>query len=81
MNEWRKIHINSISMTGIGFTTLTRNDLRKNDSLMVKITLDDREKSKIEKTAVVKWAQGRDIGCSFIEKDEYDRVLGFYLMP
>jgi hypothetical protein len=81
MNEWRKMRINSISITGIGFTTLNRNDLTKNDSLMVKITLGDREKSKIEKRAVVKWVQGRDIGCRFIETDEYDKVLGFYLMP
>ena len=81
MNEWRKMRINSISMTGIGFTTLNRNDLKKNDSLMVKITLDDRGKSKIGKRAVVKWVQGRDIGCSFIETDEYDKILGFYLMP
>jgi hypothetical protein len=68
-------------MTGIGFTTLNRNDLAKNDRLMVKIPLDGRKKSKIEKRAVVKWIKGKDIGCSFIETDEYDRVLGFYLMP
>lgn len=68
-------------MTGVGFTTLNRNDLRKNDRLMVKISLDDREKSKIEKKAAVKWVEDRDIGCSFIETDKYDKVLGFYLMP
>jgi hypothetical protein len=66
-NEWLKMRIDSISMTGIGFTTLNRNDLRKNDRLMVKISLDGRGKSKIEKMAVVKWVRGRDIGCSFIE--------------
>lgn len=49
INEWLKMRINNISMTGVGFTTLNRNDLRKNDRLMVKIPLDDREKSKIEK--------------------------------
>jgi hypothetical protein len=81
INEWRKMRIDSISMTGIGFTALNRNDLRKNDRLMVKIPLDDREKSKIEKRAVVKWVQDRDIGCSFIETDKYDKALGFYLMP
>jgi hypothetical protein len=68
-------------MTGVGFTTLNRNDLRKNDRLMVKISLDDREKSKIEKRAVVKRVQDRDIGCRFIESDPYDKILGFYLMP
>jgi hypothetical protein len=68
-------------MNGIGFTTLNRSDLKKNDRLRVKIPLDGREKSQIEKTAVVKWIQGRDIGCSFIETDKYDKILGFYLMP
>jgi hypothetical protein len=80
-NEWIKVRINNISITGVGFTTLNRNYLRKGDRLKVKISLDDREKSKIEKSAVVKWVQDRDIGCSFIEKDKYDKVLGFYLMP
>ena len=61
------MRIDSISMTGVGFTTLNSNDLKKDDKLMVKISLDGREKSKIEKMAVVKWVQGRDIGCSFIE--------------
>ncbi|MBU4443911.1 hypothetical protein KJ656_02360 [bacterium] len=81
MNEWLKMRIDSISMTGVGFTTLNRDDLRKNDRLMMKIFLDDREKSKIEKRAVVKWVQGRDIGSSFVETDKYDKILGFYLMP
>ena len=81
INEWLKIRIDNISMTGVGFTTLNRNDLRKNDRLMVKISLDDREKSKIEKSAVVKCVQDRYIGCRFIESDPYDKALGFYLMP
>jgi hypothetical protein len=81
MNEWLKMRLNSISMNGIGFTTLNRNYLTKNDRLMVKIPLDGRKKSQIEKKAVVKWIQGRDIGCSFIDTDEYDKALGFYLMP
>ena len=81
INEWIKVRINNISITGVGFITLNRNYLRKDDRLMVKIFLDDREKSKIEKSAVVKWVEDRDIGCSFIEIDKYDKVLGFYLMP
>ena len=39
MNEWRKMRINSISMNGIGFTTLNGNGLKINDRLMVKIFL------------------------------------------
>lgn len=81
INEWLKMCIDSISITGVGFTTLNRNYLRKGDRLVVKISLDDREKSKIEKRAVVKWVQDRDIGCNFIETDKYDKILGFYLMP
>ena len=81
MNEWIKVRINNISITGVGFITLSRNYLRKGDRLVVRISLDDRGKSKIEKSAVVKWVQDRYIGCSFIEIDKYDKVLGFYLMP
>ena len=80
MNEWVKMRLNSISMNGIGFTTLNGNGLTINDRLMVKIFLGGGYKSQIEKTAVVRWVQDRDIGCSFSETDEYDKILGFYLM-
>jgi hypothetical protein len=79
--EWIKVRINNISMTGVGFITLNRNYLRKDDRLVVRISLDDSEKSKIEKSAVVECVQDRYIGCRFIELDEYDKILGFYLMP
>ena len=81
MNEWIKVRINNISITGVGFITLNRNYLRKGDRLVVRIFIDDREKSKIEKSADVKWVQDRYIGCRFIESDQYDKILGFYLMP
>jgi len=81
MNEWIKVRMNNISITGVGFITLNRNYLRKGDRLVVRISLDDREKSKIEKSAVVKWVQERYIVCRFIESDQYDKILGFYLMP
>ena len=81
MNEWIKVRINNISITGVGFITLNRNYLRKGDRLVVRIFIDDREKSNIEKSADVKWVQDRYIGCRFIESDQYDKILGFYLMP
>ena len=81
MGKWVKMGVDNISMTGVGFTTYKRNDLRKGDRLKVRISLDDREKSNIEKKAVVRWVHDRNVGCRFIESDQYDKVLGFYLMP
>lgn len=49
MNEWLKMLVDNISMTGLGFTIFKRNNLRKSNGLKVKISLDDREKSRIEK--------------------------------
>jgi hypothetical protein len=73
--------VNNISMSGVGFTTFKRNDIKKSDELMIRMSLDDREKSGIEKKVVVMWVHERNVGCKYSESDQYDKILGFYLMP
>ena len=81
MDEWLKMRVDNISLTGVGFTAFKKDDLRASDELMIRISLDDREKSRIEKRAVVRWVHDRNVGCRFNESDQYDKILGFYLMP
>ena len=78
--QWGKIHLENISLTGIEFVTLHMNRLKEGDEIKVAFTLDDKRHSKIEKNAVVRWVKDKHIGCQFTETDQYDKVLGFYLM-
>ena len=75
-----KMEIKDLSMTGLRFVTTSSHALREGDEVMVKFTLDDKNRSKIEKKAVVRWVQDREVGCHFLESVQYDKALGFYLM-
>ena len=78
--SWGKMRVDNISLNGIGFTSFNKNNLKKGDKISVKFTLDDKKHSEIEKTTVVRWVSNRSAGCKFTETDEYDRLIGFYLM-
>jgi hypothetical protein len=75
-----KMQVRDLSMTGIRFVTAVAHHLRKGDEVVLKFTLDDRNRSKIEKNAVVRWVKDKEIGCRFTESVQYDKIFGFYLM-
>jgi hypothetical protein len=79
--EWSKMVVRNVSLTGVGFTTLTSHNLRKDDELKAKFTLDDKRRSEIEKKVVVRVVKDKYIGCEFTDRIQFDKVLGFYLMP
>jgi hypothetical protein len=75
-----KMRVDDISINGIGFTTQKKNTLKKGDKIRVTFTLDDKNHSEIVKRGVVRWVNARRVGCKFTEPNEYDRLLGFYMM-
>lgn len=77
--QWGKMRVDTISLNGIGFTTLNKNNLKKGDRIKAKFNLDDGRHSEVEKQAVVMWANNKSAGCEFTQTDEYDTILGFYL--
>ena len=79
--EQGKIIVRNISLSGIGFTTLTKHNLKQGDKLKLKFTLDDKRRSEIEKDGIVKVVNDKSIGCQFMDFDQRDEALGFYLMP
>ena len=80
-HEQGKIIVRDISGSGIGFTTLTKHNLKQGDKVKLKFTLDDKRRSAIEKDGVVKVVNDKSIGCQFTDSDQQDDPLGFYLMP
>ena len=80
--EWGRMVVKNISLTGIGFATFTMPNLKKGDEGTVKFTLDDKRRSDVEKDAVVRVVKDNYLGCEFMEPVGFqDKALGFYLMP
>ena len=76
-----KIIVRDLSMGGIGFETVGNCSIEKNDELEVIFTLDDLHSSVIKKWVEVKIVRNRYVGCEFTHANEYDKALGFYLLP
>jgi hypothetical protein len=79
--EWGKMLVKNVSLTGIGFATITMHNLKKNDELEVKFTLDVMKRPEIKKRVVVKVVKDKYIGCEFEDRGQFVNELGFYLMP
>jgi hypothetical protein len=79
--ESGKMLVKNVSLTGIGFATLTMHSLTINDELEVKFTLDVMKRPEIKKRVVVKVVKDRYVGCEFEDRGQFDNELGFYLMP
>jgi len=70
--KWHKMLATDISITDIGFTALSKHDLKIGDELKVRFTLDDDRRSRIERKAVVKRVKDMHIGCEFAASLAFD---------
>jgi len=76
--------VEDLSRTGLGFRTKTRHHIHVKDMLLVRFTLDDAQRSDVNKSAIVKRISNDFVGAEFVDFDafnETNRLLGFYLMP
>jgi len=73
------VHIEDVSQGGVGFRTTNVHFLEKGHVLSLNFTLDDKHGTRLIKEVVVMSVDGDFIGCSFTEKQAYDKKLGFYL--
>jgi len=80
-NESGMMIVKDVSMGGIGFDAVGRNRIEKGHELEVTFTLDDTHSSVIKKQVVVKMVRDKFVGCEYVHPLEYDKALGFYLMP
>ena len=82
--EQGRMVVEDISRTGIGLRTLGRHAILVNEVLSVIFTLDDKQKTDIQKSVRARRIDDRFIGAEFVDHDTYtdtNRILGFYLMP
>jgi len=80
-NDRGSMVVNDISMGGLGFTVTGRNRVETDHDLEVTFTLDDSHSSVISKQVIVRIVRKNFVGCEFRHAHEYDKALGFYLMP
>ena len=80
-NESGMMIVKDISMGGVGFEAVGRCRIEKDHELEVTFTLDDTHSSVIKKMVVVRIVRGKFVGCEYLHANEYDKALGFYLLP
>lgn len=74
----------NISLGGIGLQILEEQKITAGDELAIDFTLDNKQKSEINRTVVVRHVgEGGYVGGEFNDSDDrtYEKTLGFYLMP
>ena len=77
-----KITVDNISRTGIGFTIKSPHHIELGDTLEVKISLDNKQRSTITKQVIVRRISNNYIGAEFtIPVNEQNKDLAFYLIP
>jgi hypothetical protein len=80
-NENGRMIVKDVSMGGIGFEAVGGNYIKKDNELEVTFTLDDTHSSVIKKQVVIKMVRDKFVGCEYVQAREYDKGLGFYLLP
>lgn len=71
----------NISMHGAGFTVFGRQLLQVGDAVLLGFTLDNRQRSWVEKRGVVRLVRDNYIGMEFDTPAGSHKELGFYLLP
>ena len=70
-----------ISMTGLKFKTNVPRKFTPGTELRVEFSLDDRNRTPVEKRVIIRNVNGLHVGAAFHPNEADDPALGFYLMP
>jgi len=73
------MRIKDISLGGIGFTISGESRISKGQTLCLEFILDDKKKTRLKKQVIVQSINNNFVGCRFIDKDLFEKALGFYL--
>jgi transcription elongation factor Elf1 len=79
-NNGRMI-VKDVSMGGIGFEAVGKSLIKKDNEFEVTFTLDDTHSSVIKKQVVIRMVRDKFVGCEYVQPLEYDKALGYYLLP
>jgi transcription elongation factor Elf1 len=80
-NESGRMIVKDVSMGGIGFEAVEKSHIEKENEFEVTFTLDDTHASVIKKQVVIRMVRDKFVGCEYVQPHEYDKALGYYLLP
>jgi hypothetical protein len=78
-DEKGEVLIKDISMTGINFEAIKPHNIAKHDTVEVKFTLDNSDKTELYTLVKIIWAKDLNVGGRFIDQGLYKQDLVLYL--
>jgi hypothetical protein len=78
-DEKGEVLIKDISMTGINFEAIKPHYIAKHDTIEVKFTLDNPDKTELDTLVKIMWAKDLNLGGRFIDQGRYKQDLVLYL--
>ena len=78
-DEKGEVLIKDISMTGINFEALKPHNISKDDTVELKFTLDNPNKSELHTLVKIMWVNDLDVGGQFIDQSSLKQDLVLYL--
>jgi hypothetical protein len=78
-NERDDIFIKDISMSGINFITYKEHNFSKDDTVELKLALEDQMGPEIHTSAKIKWINDRNVGAQFNNPKSLEKDLRFFL--
>jgi uncharacterized Zn finger protein len=78
-DEKGEVLIKDISMTGINFEAIKPHNIAKHDTVEVKFTLDNSDKTELDTLVKIMWAKDLNVGGRFIDQGLYKQDLVLYL--
>jgi hypothetical protein len=78
-DEKGEVLIKDISMTGINFDAVKPHSIAKHDTVEVKFTLDNPDKTELDTLVKIMWAKDLNVGGRFIDQGSYKQDLVLYL--
>ncbi|MGD9233735.1 MAG: PilZ domain-containing protein [Desulfobacterales bacterium] len=78
-DEKGEVFIKDISMTGINFETLKPHNISKDDTVELKFTLDNPNKTELHTLVKIMWVNDLDVGGQFIDQSSLKQDLVLYL--
>lgn len=74
-----KTEIVNLSETGLCFKVRGVHNIEEGNHGVVEFTLDNRKRTEMTKNFIVRNVSDNNIGCEFLDKQAFERELGFYL--
>ncbi len=80
-----RLSVLNISRSGvgfaIGFTVAGKTAFKVGQRARIEFDLDDKNQTPINKVVVIRTISEKYVGCEFVDHQELDKSLGFYLAP